>query len=129
MMATWSVTPSTKKSVIERRFMRKGKHTLVVEIGYRWGQFMVYTKDDTMPFLPEGVDIYNCEYETEIVDTIDACWEEYDMTGCGKRAKEWLEEFLYESKNSHLDLEEHGWKFRDTKMILEGKLTIEKVND
>ena len=126
-MATWSVKPEWKKSIIERQYMRKDDNVLIVETGWRWGEFHVYTDDDNPPELEPGVDIYNCDYETELVETTDGCWEEHDMDGCDDETREWLEEFLEE--NSYFDLEEHGWVFDDCEMIIDCDLSIEKVED
>lgn len=126
-MATWSVKPTWKKSIIERNYLVKDGQTLMVETGWRWGEFTVYTEDDNPPDIEAGVDIYNCDYETELVETNDGCWEDYDYDGCDPETREWLEEFLEE--NSYFDLEEHGWVFDDTEMIIDCDLIIERLDD
>lgn len=127
-MATWSVKPEWKKSIIERQYMRKDDNVLMVETGWRWGEFHVYTDDDNPPDIEAGVDIYNCDYETELVETNDGCWEEHDMDECDEQTREWLEEFFDEG-NSYYDLEEHGWVYDDCEMIIDCDLIIEKVED
>lgn len=127
-MATWSVKPTWKKSIIERQHMTKDGNEIVIETGWRWGEFLVYTDDDNPPDIEAGVDIYNCEYETELVETTDGCWEDYDYDECDDETREWLEEF-FEEGNSYFDLEEHGWMFDDCEMIIECDLEITKVND
>jgi hypothetical protein len=126
-MAEWSVKPTWKKSIIERNYYHKDGNTVMIETGWRWGEFTVYTDDDNPPNIEAGVDIYDCEYETELVETNDGCWEEHDMDECDDETREWLEEFLEE--NSWLDLEEHGWVSYDTEMIIDCDLEIRKVND
>ena len=126
-MATWSVEPTWKKSIIERQEWIKGDNRLIVETGWRWGEFTVYTEDDNPPELEPGVDMFNCGYESEMVETTDGCWEEHDMDECDDETREWLEEFLEE--NSVFDLEEHGWVCGDTEMIIDCDMTIEKVDD
>ena len=67
-MAEWSVKPQWKKSIIERSYYHKDGATVIAETGWRWGEFTVYTDDDNPPDIESGVDIYNCDYETELVD-------------------------------------------------------------
>ncbi len=124
-MATWTVNPTWKKSSIERQIITKGDNTLVVETGWRWGEFIVYTDDDNPPNIEAGVDIYDCGYETELVETTDGCWEEHDFDDCDDETQAWLEEF-FEEGNSWLDLEEHDWIFGDCEMIIECDLEITK---
>ena len=126
-MALWSIKPTWKKSLIERMYFTKDGNTFMAETGWRWGEFLVYTDDDAPPNLESGVDIYNCGYETEMVETTDGCWEEHDMDDCDAETTEWLEEFLEE--NSYLDLEEHGWIQTDCEMIIDCDMTIERVEE
>lgn len=126
-MAEWSVKPIWKKSIIERQEWSKGDNRLIVEIGWRWGEFAVYTDDDNPPQLEPGVDMFNCGYESEMIETSDGCWEEHDMYECDEETREWLEEFLEE--NSVFDLEEEGWVPGDTEMIIDCDMLIERVDD
>lgn len=125
-MAEWSVKPEWKKSIIERNYYHKDGNTVMIETGWRWGEFLVYTEDDNPPDIEAGVDIYNCDYDTELVETEDGCWEEHDMDECDEETQEWLEEFFEE--NSWLDLEEHGWVQGDCEMIIDCDLIIERVD-
>lgn len=127
-MATWSVKPTWKKSIIERQYFKKDDNILMVETGWRWGEFHVYTEDDNPPDIEAGVDIYDCEYEAELVETSDGCWEEHDMDECDDDTREWLEEFFDEG-NSFFDLEEHGWVQYDTEMIIDCDLVIERLDE
>ena len=126
-MAEWSVKPEWKKSIIERCYYTKDGNTFIVETGWRWGEFTVYTDDDNPPDIEAGVDIYNCDYETDLVDLDDGCWEEHDMDECDEETQEWLEEY-FEEGNSYLDLEEHGWSQSDTEMIIDCDLIIERTD-
>jgi len=121
-MAVWSVKPEWKKSIIERQEWSKDGQTFLYEIGWRWGEFHVYTDDDNPPNIEAGVDIYNCDYESELIETSDGCWEDYDYDDCDEETREWLEEFLEE--NSVFDLEEHGWHSGDTEMIIDCDMEI-----
>ena len=127
-MATWSVKPSWKKSIYERSYMTKDGNKLMVETGWRRGEFTVETEDDNPPKIEAGVDIYNCGYPTELVETDDGCWENHDTDECDEETQEWLEEF-FEEGNSWLDLEEHGWIQQETEMIIDCDLIIERVED
>lgn len=126
-MAEWSVKPEWKKSIIERNYLVKDGQTLVVETGWRWGEFIVYTDDDNPPDIEAGVNIYDCGYESELVETNDGCWEEMDYDECDPETQEWLEEF-FEEGNSWLDLEEHGWYQDECEMIIDCDLIIERVD-
>jgi hypothetical protein len=99
----------------------------MIETGWRWGEFLVHTDDDNPPNIEAGVDIYNCEYETELLETWDGCWEDRDYDDCDDETREWLEEFLEE--NSWLDLEEHGWVQDECEMIIDCDLKITRMND
>lgn len=128
-MATWKVEPTWKKSVIERNYIYKDENTLVAETGWRWGEFLVYTDDDNPPSIESGVDIYDCGYESEMVETFDGCWEDYDYDECDDETREWLENFFDEG-NSWLDLEcDHGWVPDRCEMIIDCDLKITRIND
>jgi hypothetical protein len=126
-MATWSVKPAWKKSIIERQEMTKDGNVLIIETGWRWGEFHVETEDDNPPKLEPGVDMFNCDYESEMIETNDGCWEERFMDDCDEETQEWLEEFFEE--NSYYDLEEHGWMFGDCEMIIDCDMIIERLDD
>jgi hypothetical protein len=126
-MATWSVKPEWKKSIIERQTWAKGDERLIVETGWRWGEFHVYTDDETPPLLESGVDMFDCGYETEMIETSDGCWEEHDMDECDEETQAWLALFLEE--NSVFDLEEKGWSPTECEMIIDCDLIIEKIDD
>ena len=126
-MATWRVQPKFKKSITERVFWEKDGNVLIEETGWRWGEFTVETEDDQPPVLPEGVDIFSCGYDTELVETSDGCWSDNNMDDCDDETIEWLEEFLED--NSVFDLEEHGWGQTDCEMILDGELEITLVTE
>jgi len=128
-MATWKVEPTWKKSVVERNYLTKDDNTIMVETGWRWGEFYVYTDDDNPPKIEAGVDIYNCGYESELIETTDGCWEDHDLDDCDEETQEWLEEFFDEG-NSWLDLEcDHGWTQDECEMIIDCDLEITRIND
>lgn len=127
-MAKWKVAPTFKKSVIERNYFKKDNNVLMVETGWRWGEFLVFTDDDNPPDIEAGVDIYSCGYESELLETWDGCWEDQDYEGCDDETTEWLEEFFSDG-NSWLDLEEHGWVQDECEMIIDSDLEITKVEE
>ena len=128
-MATWSVKPAWKKSIIERNYLYKGDNRIMIETGWRWGEFTVETEDDNPPDIEAGVNIYDCGYESELVETTDGCWEEHDMDECDEETQEWLEEF-FEEGNNWLDLEcDHGWVQDECEMIIDCELEITKVEE
>jgi hypothetical protein len=125
-MATWTISPAWKKSIIERNYLTKDSNTVVIETGWRWGSFSVETEDDKPPVIEPGTDLYNCEYEVELIETTDGCWEEVDSDECDDETREWLTEFLEE--NSWLDLEEEGWIQDECEMIIDCDIIIEDEN-
>lgn len=127
-MAEWSVKPTWKKSIIERNYLTKDGNRVMIETGWRWGEFTVYTDDDNPPDIEAGVDIYNCDYETELVETTDGCWEEVDTDDCDDETTDWLENFFDEG-NSWLDLEEHGWSQDECEMIIDCDLEITRIDE
>jgi hypothetical protein len=127
-MATWSVKPTWKKSIIERNYLTKDGNTVMIETGWRWGEFTVETEDDNPPNIEAGVNIYDCGYESELVETSDGCWEEVNTDDCDDETTEWIDEF-FEEGNSWLDLEEHGWIGGGCEMIIDCDLEITKVDE
>ena len=127
-MAKWKVEPTWKKSCIERMYLSKDDNTVVVETGWRWGEFLVHTDDDNPPELEAGVDIYNCGYESELLSTNDGCWEEIDYDDCSDEVREELEAF-FDDGNSWYELEEHGWTLDTNEMIIDCDLEITRMED
>jgi hypothetical protein len=126
-MATWRITPTWKKSVVERQVWTKEGVAGYIgyEIGWRWGEFFIETEDDAPPPLEEGVDMFDCGYECDDWSTDDGCWEEADVDIADEAERERLEEFLQE--NSIYDLEEEGWVMEECVMNIDCELNIEKV--
>ena len=125
-MARWKIEPSWKKSLIERMYYHKGDNTIMVETGWRWGSFECETEDDNVPVISAGDDLYATDYDVELIETWDGCWEEHDMDDCDEETQGWLEEFLEE--NSFFDLEEHGWVAGDTEMIIDCDPIFERLD-
>ena len=70
-MAIWTIKPAWKKSIIERNSFTKDDNRVVCETGWRGGEFTVETEDDNPPNLEPGVNIFDCGYDAELVETFD----------------------------------------------------------
>ena len=125
-MATWKIQPTWKKSLIERSFYDKDGKTIIVETGWRWGEFTCETEDDNPPEIEAGDDLYSCGYDVEMQECTDGCWEEYEFQGFTEDEEEEMREWLDE--NSYLDLEEEGWIPSDTEMIIDCEPSIERID-
>jgi hypothetical protein len=127
VMTEWRIKPHWKKSTIERNYLTKNGETIMVETGWRWGEFSLLTEDDKIPNIEPGVDMYNNDYDCELVETTDGCWEEVVYDDVSDETREWLEEFFEE--NNWLDLEEHGWSQDECEMIIDCDLLVTKMNE
>ena len=126
-MAIWNIQPTWKKSLRERIHYTKDDKTIIVETGWRWGEFTCETEGDEPPVIKEGVDLYSQGYDVEMQECFDGCWQEYEFEGFTEEEEEAMNEWLEE--NSFLDLESEGWSFGDTEMILACEPSIEKVEN
>ena len=126
-MALWKITPSFKKSVIERITFCKDGKTITEETGWRWGEFTCETDDDNPPLLEEGVDLFDCDYDIQMEYCDDGCWTEYEFEGFTEDEEEAMNEWLEE--NSFFDLEEDGWVSGDSEMIMSCDPVIERITD
>ena len=126
-MARWKIEPTWKKSLIERMYFTKGKKQIVVETGWRWGEFECETEDDNPPLIEEGDDLWCTDYGVELIETTDGCWEEHEFYGFTEKQEEKMREWLEE--NSVFDLEEKGWINSDTEMIINCEPEITRIDD
>jgi hypothetical protein len=126
-MALWKIEPTWKKSLIERMHFHKDDKTIVVETGWRWGEFTCETEDDNPPLIEAGTDLFNCDYLVEMQETTDGCWEEREFYGFTDEEEEAMTEWLDE--NSAWDLEDAGWSQGDCEMIIDCDPSIEKLED
>ena len=109
-------------------YYKKDGSRLMVEFGWRWGEFTVETEDDKEPLIESGTNLQDCKYNVKMVELTDGCWEDHDYDGCDEEATEWLENF-FEEGNSYLDLEEHGWDQIDAEMIIDCDPEFIKLKD
>ena len=126
-MAVWKIEPTWKKSLAERSHYTKDDKEIIIETGWRWGEFIIETEDDEPPVLEEGVDLFDCDYEVEMQYCDDGCWEEREFFGFTDEEEEAMNEWLDE--NSWLDLEEEGWTPSENEMIMSCEPSIEKVEN
>jgi hypothetical protein len=124
-MATWKIEPTWKKSLIERMYYHKDDKTIIIETGWRWGEFTCETEDDEPPEINAGDDLYSCGYDVEMQECTDGCWEEHEFEGFTEDEEEEMREWLDE--NSWYDLEEEGWSQGDCEMIMSCDPSIEKI--
>jgi hypothetical protein len=125
-MALWKVEPTWKKSCIERETYTKEGKSITQETGWRWGEFIIETEDDSPPELEEGVDIFSCDYELIDWSTDDGCWTDYEYSGMTEEEILEMQDWFDEG-NSLYELEEDGWNQGDGEMIINCEMTIEKV--
>lgn len=126
-MAIWKIEPTWKKSVIERNYFDKDGKTIIVETGWRWGEFTCETEGDDPPIIKENIDLYSQGYDVEMQECFDGCWEDYEFEGFTEEEEEKMREWLEE--NSFLDLEEEGWTNGDCEMILACEPEITKIEE
>ena len=128
-MATWKIEPTYKKSVVEvMELYKEGVGTIRNELVWRWGEFTCETEDDTPPVLEEGVDLFDCDYDVEMVECTDGCSEDYDLDDIDDEEREKIEAFLEE--NSFLDLDGHdGWNFSESYMYIQCPVSVELIEE
>jgi hypothetical protein len=127
-MATWTIEPTWKKSLVEVEHYHKDGKTVEYETGWRWGTFYCETEDDNPPDINDGDDLYDCGYDVELQETTDGCWAEYRFSeNISDEEREELEEFFEE--NSAYDLESLGWVQGDTQMFIQCEPEITKVDE
>jgi hypothetical protein len=96
--------------------------------GWRYGEFHIFTDDDSEPVLKPGVDLYDCGYRCETIQTFDGWWSDYEYDGCDDDTIDWLEDF-FEDGGIVWELISSGWVEGKSQMIVSSTLTIERVND
>jgi len=129
-MPTWKLTPDWKKSLVEKNYYSKDDKQIVNEVGWRWGEFFIYTEDDTPPKLPESgehFDIFSLPYAVDDWSTDDGCWSENELYGFTDEEEEAMLEWLDE--NSVLDLDGEGWSNDEFEMWMTCEYTLEKVEE
>ena len=125
-MALWKIEPTFKKSLIERLHYTKGDKEIIVETGWRWGQFTCETEDDEPPLIEEGDDLYDSGYDVTLEYTDDGCWEEVTFKGFTEEEEEEMREWLYD--NSAFELENDGWNNDTNEMIMNCEASIELIS-
>jgi len=122
---SWKVTPTYKKSILERNVWVKGDQEIIQDVWWRWGEFFVSTETDQPPVIEAGDDLMSGDYVLEDWSTDDATSE--DLTyECDEETEQQVQEFLDEG-NSIYDLAEQGWEVSYSEMFIESDVTVEKA--
>jgi len=122
---SWKVTPTYKKSILERNVWIKGDQEIIQDVWWRWGEFFVSTETDQPPVIEAGDDLMSGDYVLEDWSTDDATSE--DLTyECDEETEQQVQEFLDEG-NSIYDLVEQGWEVSYSEMYIECDVTVEKA--
>lgn len=122
---SWKVTPTYKKSILERNVWVKGDQEIIQDVWWRWGEFFVSTETDQPPVIEAGDDLMSGDYVLEDWSTDDATSE--DLTyECDEETEQQVQEFLDEG-NSIYDLAEDGWEVSYSEMYIECDVTVEKA--
>jgi len=122
---SWKVTPTYKKSILERNVWVKGDQEIIQDVWWRWGEFFVSTETDQPPVIEAGDDLMSGDYVLEDWSTDDATSE--DLTyECDEETEQQVQEFLDEG-NSIYDLAEEGWEVSYSEMFIESDVTVEKA--
>ena len=125
-MAIWKVEPTWKKSLCDRTYWDKDGKTIIIETGWRWGEFNYETEGDDPPVIEEGDDLF-CIDGAELLDwsTDDGCWEEIEYVGFTEEEQSEMEDWIED--NGTFALEDDGWTCGDGEMIVCCEVSIEKI--
>ena len=126
-MSTWVLTTLEKKNAVETEFWIKDGQTIKRSTGFRWGK--VYCESDERPDIdlanPDGLDVFNTDYDFELDSLDDGCWAEVeypeDMT---EEEQERMDEIWDE--DSYDGWESEGWINSDTETHFYGPLSLEE---
>lgn len=129
-MATFIIRAQYKKSTIEREHWHKDGSEVIRETGWRGGSFYITTEDDNPPDIdlenPDDFDVYENDYECELIECFDGCWEEITFSDdIAEEEQERLQE-LFDDEGFYEVMEgTESWSQGDTEMILQGPLQLE----
>lgn len=129
-MALWKIEPTSKKSIVDRIHWTKGDKTIIHEIGWRWGEFVVKTFEDDPPKIDEYTDLHHAD-DFELMDfsTDDGCWEELEFDGFINEEEEEFRERLESGDISTYDLEQEGWDNTDVELYIQCEVEITKIEE
>lgn len=122
----WKVTPTYKKSILDRNVWTKDGQEIVQDTWWRWGEFFVSTETDQPPVIEAYDDLMDGEYVLEDWSTDDASSENITFD-CDEETEREVQEFLDEG-NSVYDLEQLGWEIAYSEMYIECDVNVEKVS-
>jgi len=126
-MATWVLTTAEKKNVVETEFWTKDGQTIKRSTGFRWGT--VSCEIDERPDIdrdnPDGLDVFNTDYDFELDSLDDGCWAEVEYPdNMSEEEQERMDEIWDE--DSYSAWEEEGWINSDTETYFNGPLNLEQ---
>ena len=153
-MARWKLSNQEKKSVGEVEKWTKGSYVLEHHVGYRYGEFLVTTPDDSPPAIdltnPSGLNLDELPYDYDVGDLFDQCWDDWSRTEGvpseildqavslfeGETDDEEVDEDEDQEDEDYEEplvgmeaLEADGWKNDDTVFFITGPLVLERVPD
>jgi hypothetical protein len=136
---TYKVSNKYKKSYveIEELYNRDTEDTITYETGWRSGTWEITPQDsDEVEMLKEAMEddyddtLYPGSFnESEMIESWDGCWDDWDFSGVKSKSDEELEEFqelVQEEGVSYLL--DNGYDTIDTECYFSGPITVEEVN-
>lgn len=129
-MAQYRIATTEKKSVTEIEFWTKDSKTIKRITGFRWGSGWINTEPgeslDIDTDNPEGVNVYDYDFELDMLD--DGWYADVEYSdNIDDEERERLEELWDEEAYSAWEAE--GWYNSETECWFEGPLEIEKTSD
>lgn len=143
-LTEWTVRTYHKKNVSEIEYWvrREGDGRLIVNNGFRWGEWKVYTTDGKPPefeftMVPGGsndkdsINMLDCSYnnieEVELISMDDGgCWYDIEYEDLSEEEQEELQEFIDENSVWELEeREEDAWYLDETEWWIWGPIEIQ----
>lgn len=153
-MARWKLSNQERNSVEEVEKWTKGSYVLEHHFGYRYGEFLVTTPDDSPPAIdltnPSGLNLDELPYDFDVGDLFDQCWDDWSRTEGvpseildqavslfeGETDDEEVDEDEDQEDEDYEEplvgmeaLEADGWKNDDTVFFITGPLVLERLPD
>lgn len=129
-MPTWVLSNLEKKNCVEREFWNHPDYSnpIIREIGWRWGSFSCSSTEKPEIDLenPDGLYVYDTDYDFEMDSLDDSCWEEWVWPEEipqeeRKRLEELWEEDFYDG------WENDGISLDESEVVLHGPLSLEEA--
>lgn len=118
-MTTWKVKPLFKKSIVEENYYEKSGKFIIEELGWRWGELIVKTKNDNIPTVNENTDFFAADFELLDFSMEDSCWDDLEFEGdWSVEEQEKIENSIMTGKITVHDLQEKGWVCVKSKLFI-----------